>query len=138
MRLSELLLYLLLLGGVVLFNVLRQLLSRRRGAPGGQRSPPAANPPVQLPRAPSTKEFWGRTPAAPAQQPALEELPPPGRPDSAERPGILRAAGHRGTAREAAAALSGSKRGLRQAMVALAVLGPCRALSPYEEPGRSP
>jgi hypothetical protein len=28
----------------------------------------------------------------------------------------------------------GSRQGLRQAMVFMAVLGPCRALAPYEEP----
>lgn len=128
MRVSDLLLYALLLGAIMLFNLLRQLLSRRR------RQQPEPPPPIAE-QAP-TEEFWGRTPATlPPLQRALEELPPGARRPGAQ-PREMPAARRLASAREAAAALSGSRRGLRQGMVALAVLGPCRALSPYDERGQ--
>ncbi len=137
MRPVDLLLYLLLLGAVVLFNVLRRWLSSRRGEPSEQAPEQATDQPAPPHSPPSAEEFWGRAPPGRRER-AFEELPQVDSAAVVDRWGKRRQPSHYETARDAAAALSGSKRGQRQGMVALAVLGPCRALAPYDEPGRSP
>ncbi len=127
------LLYIVLVVAFVLFNLLTQLIARRRarsaqqGAPGvpeeegvvlRQDAPPPTAPPA---------EGFGRTQRRPAHVPRAEAAidrtwPVEPAPTTATQ-------GHRHTA---ARALLGNRRDLRRAIVVMTVLGPCRSLEASE------
>jgi hypothetical protein len=129
---SELLLYLLLIGGVILFNLFGQLMSRRRRDPQPEELPPPEVPPQPI----AEEEFWGRQPQR--VQPPRAQMAPLRTEPSRHAVRHTRTAAPAGvpvpTGRRAAALL-GSRQGLQQAIVFMAVLGPCRAMAPYEGPG---
>ena len=136
---SSELIYLLLFGAVMLINYFLQRI--RKDQP--EETPPARKPPQNL------NDFaWGRQPHAPpdvpdefipaaippaivhrAVHPTTEELPP--------EAGVTRArpAAPVAASRYSRQALLGSKRRLQDAVVVATILGPCRALDPYD-PGR--
>lgn len=128
MQPAELLLYGFLVVAVILFNLVMQLLARRSRPPAEGAPPPvppdlASRRPAPLP---SPEEFWGRLPEA-VQPPA----PPAARSAATPRD-------QRPWARERAVSpLLGSRQDLRRAVVLMTVLGPCRALAPYEGPDGS-
>ena len=149
--LSEFLWFLLIFGAMFALTVWRQQRDRRRreermaamSAPVEFEPAPVPPPvPAGLETAPDIS--WGRGPAAPSPPPEISpdwsEVParaeaaavPPWTPPVATR------APRRATpaAAPAVAAWRGamqlrSEAGLRQAVIALTVLGPCRALEPY-------
>lgn len=159
--LAEFLWFLLIFGALFAFTVWRQQRDRRRRQERMARmSTPAEFEPVPGPaRVPAGLEnapdiSWGRGPAAPVPPP---EIAPdwrevPARPEAAAvppwTPPVAIGAPRRAVpavrppalARRAPAPLR-SAAGLRQAVVAMTVLGPCRALEPYgaqwpqQEPG---
>lgn len=159
--LSEFLWYLLIFGAMFAFTVWRQQRDRRRreerraamSAPVEFETDPVSDPvPAGLETAPDIS--WGRGPAAPVPPP---EIAPdwnevPARPEAAAvspwTPPVATRAPRRAApvvrrpaATSRALAPLRSEAGLRQAMIALTVLGPCRALDPYgprgprQEPG---
>jgi hypothetical protein len=146
--LSEFFWYLLLFGGLVLFNLLLQR-RRRRAAERRLRQAAQELPPQEAP----PEASWGRgahpvpppaTPDAAWGRPAVEEIlprsvPTPGR---ATSPSATRPAPPRPAVRtRTPAPRFRSREDLRHAIVALTVLGPCRARQPYgaepSRPGRS-
>jgi hypothetical protein len=159
--LAEFLWFLLLFGAMFAFTVWRQQRDRRRreermkamSAPVEFEPEPVAAPvPVQAGPAPDIS--WGRGPAVPVPPP---EIPPnwreaPARPEAAALPPWTPPVATRVPRRTVAAAGTvavGSREaarfrsaaGMRQAMIALTVLGPCRAIEPHgaqwpqQEPG---
>lgn len=148
--LSEFLWFLLIFGALFAFTVWRQQRDRRRreermaamSAPvefePGPVSPPV---PAGLETAPDIS--WGRGPAAPVPPPEIapdwSELParpeaaaaPPWTPPVATRaPRRAAPVVRRPAATSRALAPFRSEAGLRQAVIAMTVLGPCRALEP--------
>ena len=144
MALTELLLYAVFAGFVLLFNLLRQWLSRRRGEQdedGAALPPPQAGEDIAVPPRPveRVEEFWGRDvePASapvPAPEPATMvpgDLPPAG-PARRQSPRVLGLMPARRRSARAHVKL-GSKAELRQAIVTMTILQPCRALAPFDE-----
>jgi hypothetical protein len=159
--LSEFLWFLLIFGALFAFTVWRQQRDRRRREERmAAMSPPVESEPgpvaAPLPAGLETTPdiSWGRGPAAPVPPPEVapdwSELParaeaaavPPWTPPVATRAPRRTAPAVRppAVARRAPAPLR-SAAGLRQAVIAMTVLGPCRALEPYgdhwpqQEPG---
>ena len=150
--LSEFLWMLLVFGALFAFTVWRQQRDRRRReerlaalsapvevepAPVGPAPPPPEVPPDIA---------WGRGPAAPVPL-EMDRVEVPVRAEPAvvppRMPSPTRAPRRAPAARPPAAPRPGalqlrSGAGLRQAVVALTVLGPCRALEPYGGPGLQP
>lgn len=165
--LSEFLWFLLIFGALFAFTVWRQQRDRRRRqermarmsasveGPSGTGPVPVAPEPEAAPDI-----SWGRQPAPaapPESQPGWTVPPPEIQPGWTELPAqaealalptpsptraprrTVRVAPAAATRREAVQLRSAA--GLRQAMVALTVLGPCRAMEPYgaqwpqQEPG---
>ncbi len=115
----DLLIYILIIGGIMLFNFLTQRAAarRRQEEAAAERAEQAEAPAPEEPLA----DIWGRTQAAPAAEP----LPVPARVDAAP---IVAAQVRR--RRSGTRALLHGTQNLRHAMVVLTVLGPCRALDP--------
>lgn len=112
----DLLIYILIIGGIVLFNFLTQRAAARRRqeeAAAQQAEPPAPDEPLP--------DLWGRTQTAPAAEPLAE----PAR--VAVAPFVAPEVRRR---RSGARSLLTGTQNLRRAMVVLTVLGPCRALDP--------
>ncbi len=149
--LSEFLWFLLIFGALFAFTVWRQQRDRRRreermaamSAPVESEPGPVAAPlPAGLENTPDIS--WGRGPAAPVPPPEVapdwSEVParaqaaavPPWTPPVATRaPRRAAPAVRRPAAASRALAPLRSAAGLRQAVIAMTVLGPCRALEPY-------
>lgn len=112
---SDLLFYILIIGGFLLFNYLARTLARKAREQqeaaereAAQAQPAEAEEPLEDP--------WGRPLAAPVpapQPPVRTAAPPPGRP-------------------RAAHPLFRTRQDLRRAIVVMTVLGPCRALEPFD------
>ena len=112
----DLLIYILIIGGIVLFNFLTQrAAARRRQEEAAAKQAEAPAPDEPLP------DLWGRTQAAPMD----ESLPKPAR--VAAPPIVAQQVRRR---RSGTRALLQGTQNLRHAMVVLTVLGPCRALDP--------
>lgn len=112
----DLLIYVLIIGGIMLFNFLTQRAAARRRqeeAAAQQEEPPAPDEPLA--------DIWGRLPAAPVAEPP----PAPARVSAAPfvAPEVRRR-------RSGARSLLTGTRNLRRAMVAMTVLGPPRAMEP--------
>ena len=118
-RFPEGLLYILVFLGIVLFNFVQAMRRRQRPAEGqapaeaGHEPPAAQDEPLE--------DIWGPR-AAPAPAVAARPAPPPAR---AVRPAP------RGM--HPVRALLKDRRDLRQAVVLMMVLGPCRAQEPPEQ-----
>lgn len=149
--LSEFLWFLLLFGAMFAFTVWRQQRDRRRrqermarmSTPVELESGTVSTPlPAGLETTPDIS--WGRGPAAPVPPPEIRpewtevspRPPPPTRAPRRALPAAAPAVASRGRAIQLH-----SEAGLRQAVIAMTVLGPCRALEPYgaqwpqQEPG---
>lgn len=130
MRLSELFIYALLFGAVLLFNFIMQLVARRakqRQQEMEQQQGGPATEQAAVPLPAPLETYWGRAPEpeAPVVR-AREELP--ARPAAPARRAVPAAPpGHR----PGRTPLFRTRRELRQAIVTMTVLGPCRALQPY-------
>jgi len=112
----DLLIYILIIGGIVLFNFLTQRAAARRRqeeAAAQQAEPPAPEEPLP--------DLWGRTQTAPAAEPS----PEPAR--VAAAPFVAPEVRRR---RSGARSLLAGTQNLRRAMVAMTVLGPSRAMEP--------
>lgn len=113
----DLLIYVLIIGGIMLFNFLTQRAAAARRqqeeAAAQQAEPPAPDEPLA--------DIWERTQAAPAAEP-----PPAAVFVSAAPIVALEVRGRRSGARSL---LTGTQN-LQRAMVLLTVLGPCRAMQP--------
>lgn len=116
---SDLLFYILIIGGFLLFNYLARTLARKAREQqeaaereAAQAQPAEAEEPLEDP--------WGRPLAAPvpAPQPAVRHAP------AALAPQARHA--------RAPHALFRTRQDLRRAIVVMTVLGPCRALEPYD------
>jgi hypothetical protein len=111
---SELLFLGLIIAGFMLFNyVARQLARKAREQQEAAAAQPAAAGSAPPPGEEPLEEFWGRVPAP--RQAAPEPVAPPAP-----------------SRRRSGARLFRTRRDLRQAVVAMTVLGPCRALEPHE------
>lgn len=114
---SELLFLGLIIAGFLLFNyVARQLAQKAREQPeaADASAPPAGDEPLE--------NLWGRAPA-----------PLPAGPEPIARAVPLPYAGPpQPSRRRTRARLFRTRRDLRRAVVAMTVLGPCRALEPHE------
>lgn len=144
MALSELLLYALFAGFVLLFNLITQWLSKRRGEQGEEgAAPPLPPPPPQAgedgvppprPLHQRMEEFWGRD-AEPASVSASAPMAPgdwqPAGPARRPPPEALASIPARRRSLRAYLKL-GSKGDLRQAIVTMTILQPCRALAPFD------
>ena len=116
---SELLVYILIIGGFLLFNYLARTLARKARAQqeAAERAAAQAQP---VEAQDELEDVWSRSPAV---QPATRHMPeqrapvpvmtPP--PQAATRP------------------LFRTPEDLRHAIVLMTVLGPCRALEPHEQ-----
>ena len=141
MRDNETLIFGLLFLAIVGFNVFKQFLAARAEQQRRQREAAAAHGMAQPEPAPQadpyhlTETEWGRPPEAVPAVP-LQALPAPTlaavRPapvvarETARRP--VGAARHRRRHR-----LFQTRRALRDGIVMITVLGPCRALQPYDQ-----
>jgi hypothetical protein len=114
----DLLIYVLIIGGMLLFSILTQRAARRRQEEEKSASavPPVAEEPLP--------DIWGRTQARPAADPQ-PFLPAPAHASAAPP---IAAEGPR--PRAAAISLLKGGHNLRQAIVVMTVMGPCRALEP--------
>lgn len=155
--LSEFLWFLLVFGAMFAFTAWRQQRDRRRREERmkAMSAPVEVEPlatPVPVPAGPVPDTSWGRGPAVAVPPP---EIPPdwreaPARPEAAALPpwtppvatrvprptvaGAPTAASNNRTAAATTARKADrfrSAAGMRQAVIALTVLGPCRALEPY-------
>lgn len=116
----DLLIYILIIGGILLFNFLTQRAAARRQQEeeaAKQAEPPAPEEPLP--------DIWGRAQTAPAAEPQLAARPVPARVGA--EPSIAAEGRHR---RPGARSLLQGTRNLQRAMVVLTVLGPCRAMEP--------
>jgi hypothetical protein len=120
----DLFLYGVLLVAIVLWNLLMRVLARRRrqqqDSPPPVDSPGAAPVPQPWGRA-GEPEPWGRQPGAPdGAATAARSEPVWASPPAQRRPGSTRFR---------------SRQEVRQAIIAMTVLGPCRAMDPYDASG---
>jgi hypothetical protein len=131
MRPTELLIYVLLFAAILLFNYVVQRIGRWQKQ---QELPPPELPPHDLPQHEPERRDWeeetfgrGHRRAAP---PPLRE---PVRARRAEAPLVAPAVAPSVARRraEARSFLTG-RRNLRRAVIAMTVLGPCRAQQPHE------
>ncbi len=114
----DLLIYVLIVGGILLFNILTQRAARRQQEERSKDAePPAQDEPLP--------DIWGRAQTAPAAEPLSVALPVPARVGAAP----LVAAEVRRRRSGARSLLKGTQN-LRRAMVVMTVLGPCRAMEP--------
>jgi hypothetical protein len=123
------LLYLLIFGGVLLFNFFRQQAARRRHDEAQQEEEqelPRDEPPPDEAMA----DFWGRSPETQAALPVPATRVAPVR--RTEEP--IASTAHRSN-RFSKRSLLGTRRDMQNAIVVAMILGPCRALEP---PGTSP
>lgn len=105
-------------------------------APPSERSHGAGEPPSPA-GLPPLDAGWGREPSAAAPERAPR---PPARPQTRhQRRPLQTAAALPGSRRPSRGqAMFGNREGLRYAVVAMTVLGPCRALDPYTPERREP
>lgn len=137
MALTELLLYAVFAGFVLLFNLLTQWLSRRRQGQADEAGDEAAAPDQAQgtgvgPRPPPEpiRVLWEQQPPPPVPAPSIEELPfvrPLG-----QRAAEVLAPAAAGARRSRARLKLGSRKELRQAFITMTILKPCRALEPFE------
>jgi len=118
------LIYILIIGGILLFNYLMQQVARRRQAEAQQQELPQEEPPQDE----LDVDIWRRAPRTPAALPAaaasVERSPRSQSPAvSAARPGR----------RFSRRSLMGSRREVQNAIVIAAILGPCRAFEPHDK-----
>ncbi len=125
---SELLVYGLVIAGFLLFNYLMQYLARReRELQEAAAAREAPDPPAEDE---VLENIWGQNPVAAPPEPEPETAlasVPRARASAAAPPRARRSA--------AARRLFRTRRDLRQAIVLMTVLGPCRALEPPENRG---
>ncbi len=136
---SELLIYVVILVAVVAFNYVMQMLAKRARAmqERQQAQDPQQEPARQYPGDDDELDVaWGRSeqatlPAA-VTQPAEAQSAQSARHVDAVVPARARA-----PRRTATSALLRSRQDLRHAIIVMTVLGPCRALEPYDpSPGK--
>jgi hypothetical protein len=125
---TELLIYALLFAAIVLFNYVAQRIARRQKERAhAQQRARAEEERRSRPRA-AEEEFFGRTrKPKPMPVPAWEPAPPPRAAEAAP------VAAQR---RPRVQAFLVGRRNLRRAIIAMTVLGPCRAEQPYGSSGR--
>lgn len=135
MRTSELLVYGIVFAIVILFNFLMPLLTRR-ARQMQERLQEQLRQQGQAPPEPDEEEepldeSWGRSrrPQAYESLERLEAQTGPG--DHAPAPAVMPVPAP-APGRIAAARLFASRKDLRHAIVVMTVLGPCRALDPYD------
>jgi len=120
---SELLFLGLIIAGFMLFNYVAQRLAKKARE---QQAAAAAQPAADAEAPPRgdepLEELWGRVPAP--RPAAPEPVAPPAAAAHAAPPVPSR--------RRSGARLFHTRRDLRQAIVVMTVLGPCRALEPHE------
>ena len=130
------LIYILIIGGVLLFNFVMQQAARRRQAELAPEEPPQDQdePPQdewsqdELPQDAPVADRWGRAPRTPAALPvAAATVERVGRSRSPTVPSARR--GRRFSRRS----LMGSRRDVQNAVVIAAILGPCRAFEPHDK-----
>jgi hypothetical protein len=114
---SDLLFYILIIGGFLLFNYLARALARKAREQQAAAERAAAQARFEEVEE-SLEDPWGRPPAAPLPTPqppvrTAAPVPPPGR-------------------ARAAHPLFRTPQDLRRAIVVMTVLGPCRALEPFD------
>lgn len=139
MRSSELLVYVIVFAVVILFNFLMPLLARRARRMQEQLQEQLRQQQGQAPPEPDEEELleesWGRS-RRPQTHESLERLEPEtGLGDHAHAPAAEQVpvpAPAPAPRRIGAAHLFASRRDLRHAIVVMTVLGPCRALDPYD------
>lgn len=139
MRSSELLVYVIVFAIVILFNFLMPLLARRARRMQEQLQEQLRQQQGQAPAEPDDEdlleESWGRSrrPQTHDSPERLEAQTVPGghahAPAAVQVPVSAPAPAPR---RIAAANLFASRKDLRHAIVVMTVLGPCRALDPYD------
>lgn len=123
---SDLLIYGLFIAGYLLFNFLMQRLAARRAQQQREQAqqptpqPDAAPPPADE----SLEELWGRGQQADAHASATAGEP--------VRKRVEPMAGTAPTPRLSPKTLLRSRQSLRDAIVVMTVLGPCRALDPHD------
>ena len=135
-RLPVELIYLLVFGAIIVFNYVMQQVAKRRQSETREQLPQDEPLPESWGRDPSTPahdestglradylpEIWGRAPASPALLPVPVE-----RAVGFEAPDAAATIPRR---HSAVRSLFGSRGELRHVIVAMTVLGPCRALEP--------
>lgn len=122
---TELLIYVLFIVGFLLFNFLAQQLGRRaRQQQERAQQQESAPVPVEYEL---LQDAWGRTPQAELPE-AAPVVTAPSR--AARRVEAIAAAP--APQRRSATSLLRSRQGLRDAIVIMTVLGPCRALDPHD------
>ncbi|MBI1942797.1 MAG: hypothetical protein HYS35_03955 [Betaproteobacteria bacterium] len=113
----DLLIYVLLIAGILLFNYLAQRAARSRQTQAAGGEPPAQDAPLE--------EIFRRAQPLPAADPVPASAPAPARARETHR-----LADDVPRRRSAARGLLKGRRDLQRAIVLAAVLGPCRALEP--------
>lgn len=141
MALTELLLYAVFAGFILFFNLLTQWLSKRRGEQDEDAAapPPQAGEDITAPPRPveRVEEFWGRdvepaSAAAPAPATMVPSDLPPAGPARQQLPRALAPIPARRRSSRAHLKLD-SRADLRQAIITMTIVNPCRALAPFEE-----
>jgi hypothetical protein len=119
------LIYILLIGGVLLFNYFTQQAARRRQAEMEQDEAPQEAPPQEDAL---DEDIWGRAPRiATALPERAAYVEPAGRSKS---PSASPAPARRRFSRQS---LMGTRRDVQNAVVIAAILGPCRAFEPHDK-----
>jgi hypothetical protein len=125
------LIYLLIFGGILLFNFVAQQAARRRRAEGRQEEEVQEVPQDEPLHDEPIPDFWGRSP-----EPPQEVWPVPATPvRPVTQTELPIASSARRVSRFSKRSLLGSRRDMQNAIVIAMILGPCRALEP---PGTSP
>ncbi len=118
------LIYILLIGGVLLFNHFMQQAARRRQAEMEQDEAPQEAPPQDA----LDEDIWARAPltATALPEPAAYVEPV----HRSTSPTASPAAARRRFSRQS---LMGTRRDVQNAVVIAAILGPCRAFEPHDK-----
>lgn len=122
------LIYVLIFGAILLFNYLVQKAAKRRQAELPQDERPQDElPPDELPQDEPLSETWGRASPTPTVfQLRAASVEPVGR---SEAPTASSARPRRRFSRRS---LMGTRRGVQNAIVIAAILGPCRAFEQHD------
>lgn len=118
------LIYVLIIGGVLLFNYLMQQAARRRQAEAQQQELPQEEPPQDE----LDEDIWRRAPRTPAASPVAAAAV-----ERARRSESTTVSSARPGRRFSRRSLMGSRRDVQNAIVIAAILGPCRAFEPHDK-----